>query len=174
MRYLLAAALVVLTLVPATALGGPGGKPHAAPAAPTPKPATVMTVKRDGDAYCFERAIALGGVVVAGGRCYTFYLLRTHQGAFLAFGPPGPPMIPPGQIVRLSTPAGAKHRGRLFYLVPVSVPPTLIQVDEIRYVPVVVTPQPGSVTVRIPAGAASRQPSGSNQRDPEVNFIEQR
>jgi hypothetical protein len=27
--------------------------------------------------------------------------------------------IPPGQIVRLSTPAGAKLRGRIFYLVPI-------------------------------------------------------
>jgi hypothetical protein len=172
-RFVLAAALVALLILPPAALGGPGGKSPAAAARPTPRPGAVMAVRREGDAYCFERAIAVGSVIVAGGRCYTFYLLRTGEGAFLAFGPPGPPMIPPGQIVRLSTPAGAKHRGRLFYLVPVSVPLTVIRVDEIRSVPVVVTPQPGGVTIRIPAGGAGGQASGSNQRDPEVNFIEQ-
>jgi len=163
-RHLLAAALIMLMVVPTMAVAGPGGKGP-------DKPVKVMVVKRDGHAFCFERAIALGGAVVAGGRCYTFYLLRTHQGAFLAFGPPGPPMIPPGQIVRLSTPAGAKHKGRLFYLVPVSVPVSVIRVDEIRYVPVVVTPQPGRVVITVPTGTGG-QSSGGTERDLPLNFLE--
>jgi len=163
-RNLVAAVLITSLLVPSVALAAPGGKGP-------DKPAKVAVVKQDGHAFCFERAIALGGVVVAGGRCYTFYLLRTHQGAFLAFGPPGSPMIPPGQIVRMSTPAGAKHKGRLFYLVPVSVPVTVIRVDEIRYVPVVVTPQPGRVVITVPTGVGG-QSSGGTERDLPLNFLE--
>jgi hypothetical protein len=165
-RHAIAAALIMLLAVPTMALAGSGGKGS------DRKHDRVVVVKRQGHAYCFERAIALGGAVVAGGRCYTFYLLRTHQGAFLAFGPPGSPMIPPGQIVRLSTPAGAKHRGRLFYLVPVSVPVSVIRVDEIRYVPVVVTPHEGRVVITVPTGGSAGQPSGGAQRDPELNFLE--
>jgi hypothetical protein len=80
-------------------------------------------------------------------------------------------MIPPGQIVRMSTPAGAKRKGRLFYVV--SVPVTVIRMDEIRYVPVVVTPYERHVVVRVPIGGAAA-PSWGTQRDPEVNFVEQR
>jgi len=163
-RHVIAAALIILLALPTMAFSGPGGKGP-------DKPAKVTVVKQDGHAFCFERAIALGGVVVAGGRCYTFYLLRTHQGAFLAFGPPGSPMIPPGQIVRMSTPAGAKHKGRLFYLVPVNVPVSVIRVDEIRYVPVVVTPQPGRVVITVPTGVGG-QSSGGTERDLPLNFLE--
>lgn len=171
MRRALAIALAVVLMAPAAALadsrnkGGNKGSDH--------KPGRVMAVRKDGHAYCFERAIVMGSTVVTGGRCYTFYLMRTHQGAFLAFGPPGQPMIPPGQIVRLSTPAGAKHRGRLFYLVPVSVPVTVVRMDEIRYVPVVVTPYERHVVIRVPVGGSAAT-SGGTQRDPEVNFVEQR
>jgi len=125
----------------------------------------VVKIKRDGDAHCFERAIAVGAAVVAGGRCYTFYLLRTTGGVFLGFGPPGPPMIPPGQIVRMGTPAGAKMKGRLFYLVAVPMPVTVIQLDTIRFVPVVVTPQPGKVIITIPGTA-----SGGQTRDTDLAF----
>jgi hypothetical protein len=120
-----------------------------------------MVVKRQGHAHCFEGALVLGSVVIAGGRCYTFYLLRTGGGLFLAFGPPGPPMIPPGQIVRMGTPAGKKMKGRLFYLVPVSAPVTIIQVETMVFVPVVITPQPGRVVVTVPkaaVGAAQDRP----------------
>lgn len=163
-RNLITAVLISSLLVPSVALAGPSGKGP-------DKPAKVAVVKQDGKAFCFERAIALGGVVVTGGRCYTFYLLRNHQGAFLAFGPPGPPMIPPGQIVRMSTPAGKKHKGRLFYLVPVNVPVSVIRVDEIRYVPVVVTPQPGRVVITVPTGVGG-QSSGGTERDLPLNFLE--
>ncbi len=170
-RSLMAGALAVLLAVPVTALAAPANKP---PDKRDNKNVKIVVVKKQGDAFCFDREIALGNTIVAGGRCYTFYLLRTHQGAFLAFGPPGPPMIPPGQIVRLSTPAGAKHKGRLFYLIPVVVPVTVIRVDEIRHVPVVVTPQPGRVVITVP----SRPPDvrtttqGSTDRDPELVFLQ--
>ena len=130
--------------------------------------AKVMKVKRDGHAYCFERAIVYGGAVVTGGRCYTFYMLRTTGGIFLAFGPPGPPMVPPGQIVRMGTPAGAKMKGRLFYLVPVNAPVTIIPVDTIRYIPVVVAPRPGQVVITVPRAAAGP----AQDRPIELAFLE--
>src|SRR3972149_3129734 len=86
-------------------------------------------------------------------------------GASLALAPPAPPMIPPGQIVRMGTPAGAKIKGRLFYLVAVPMPVTVIQLDTIRFVPVVVTPQPGKVIITIPGTA-----SGGQVRDTDLAF----
>ncbi|MGH2374831.1 MAG: hypothetical protein ACRDIC_15365 [bacterium] len=145
-QHLLATLLpALLVLTPMAADAGPY-KPE------KPKPEKAMKklikVTRNGDAYCFDSAIVRGTVVVATGRCYTFYLVRNASGAFLAFGPPGPPMIPPGQLVRMNTPAGAKTKGRLFYLVPAPVPVTVIPVDTIVYVPVRVTaPEPGRVII---------------------------
>ncbi len=171
-QYLLiAGALAVLLAVPMVASADSGGK---SAKDKDKKHLKMVVVKQQGDAHCFDQAIAFGNTIIAGGRCYTFYVLRTTAGAFLAFGPPGPAMIPPGQIVRLSTPAGAKHKGRLFYLVPISIPVTVIRVDEIRYVPVVVTPQPGRVVVTVPRGPAGAGPpaQGSADRDPELVFVQ--
>jgi hypothetical protein len=116
-----------------------------------------VAVTRQGGAYCFDRPIVYGSVVIAGGRCYSFYVLRTSGGAFLGFGPPGQPMIPPGQLVRLGTPAGAKTKGRLFYLVPIPVRGITIPIDVIRLVTVQVSSQPGRVVITVP-----RQGSGES------------
>jgi hypothetical protein len=144
-------AVVALLLAVALALpaaGGPGT------AKGPGKDVKIMKITKAGDAYCFAGALVFGSVVIAGGRCYTFYLFRTPGGLFLGFGPPGPPMIPPGQLVRMGTPAGQKLKGRLFYTVPVSTSVTIIAVDTIQFVSVVVTPQPGKVVITVPKGAA--------------------
>lgn len=112
--------------------------------------AKIVKITRRGDAFCFDRALGRGNVRIAGGRCYTTYLVRTRTGGFLVFGPQGPPMVPPGQLVRLSTPAGRKVRGRLFYWVPIATPITVIPVDTIRYVPVVLTPTANRLVFGIP------------------------
>lgn len=135
----------LLVLTPMAADAGPY-KPE------KPKPEKAMKklikVARKGDAYCFDSAIVRGNVVIPTGRCYTFYMVRNTGGTFLAFGPPGPPMIPPGQLVRMNTPAGAKVKGRLFYLVPSPTPVTVIPMDTVVYVPVRVTaPEPGRVVI---------------------------
>jgi hypothetical protein len=114
-------------------------------------------VMRQGNAYCFDRPIAYGDVVIAGGRCYTFYVLRTATGAFLGFGPSGPPMVPPGQLVRLDTPAGAKARGRLFYLVPIPLRTITLPIDVIRLVTVQVVVREGRLVIIVP-----RQGSGES------------
>ena len=77
-------------------------------------------------------------------------------------------MVPPGQIVRMGTPAGAKLKGRLFYLVPVNAPVTIIPVDTIRYISVVVAPRPGQVVITVPKAVA-----GATQDRPiELTFLE--
>ena len=114
--------------------------------------AKIMKITREGHAYCFERAIVFGSAVVTGGRCYTFYMFRTTGGIFLAFGPPGPPLVPPGQIVRMGTPAGAKMKGRLFHMVPISAPVTIVALDTLVFVPVVVVAVVGQVVITIPRG----------------------
>lgn len=160
----LAIALMFGPSAPVLAAGaGKGGKDKGAPGG-----ARLMVVKRQGEAYCFTGAIAYGNVVIAGGRCYTFYLLRTGGGLFLAFGPPGPPMIPRGQIVRMGTPAGKKMKGRLFYLIPVSAPVTIIQTDAIVFAPVIVTPQPGQVLITLPKAAVG----GAQDRPIELAFLQ--
>lgn len=104
-------------------------------------------VRRQGDAYCFDRPIVYGSVVIAGGRCYSFYVLRTSAGSFLGFGPSGPRMIPPGQVVRLSTPAGQKVKGRLFYLVPIPAGSLTMPADVIAGVSVQVSVQAGRLMI---------------------------
>jgi hypothetical protein len=88
---------------------GPKAKPPKAPK---------VKVHAKGDAFCPSAALVVGNVVIASGRCYTVYTMRDTRGTFLAFADPGY-RIPPGQIVRLGTPAGAKLKGRIFYLVPI-------------------------------------------------------
>lgn len=60
-------------------------------------------------------------------------LVRDERGLFLAFGP-REDMIPPGQIVRLSTPAGAKAKGRIFYWVPLQTNPSLLPINSMKTV----------------------------------------
>ncbi len=104
-------------------------------AAPGPK-AKPLKVKlyNQGEVYCPSAALVYGSVIIQPGRCYTLFVLREASGTFLAFGPPGPPMIPPGQLVRLSTPAGAKVRGRVFYLIPIQTTAVLVPVNTVTLV----------------------------------------
>lgn len=90
----------------------------AAPKSKGPKPAKVK-VHAAGELFCPTNTLVYGGVVIASRRCYLVYALRDSRGTFLAFADPKA-KIPPGQIVRLSTPAGTKVKGRIFYLVPIS------------------------------------------------------
>ncbi len=120
---------LLLVLIPVLALGTPSI------AAPGPK-ANPLKVKiyNQGEAFCPSAALVSGSVIVQSGTCYTLFVLREATGTFLAFGPPGPPMIPPGQLVRLSTPAGAKVRGRISYLIPIQTAVVLVPVNTITVV----------------------------------------
>jgi hypothetical protein len=89
-----------------------------------------------GSGFCFERTLVLGGLVITGGRCFTFYLVRTDAGSFLGFGPPGPPIVTPGQIIRLGTPAGAQIRSRMLHLVHLPAAVTTLPVNAVQFVAV--------------------------------------
>jgi hypothetical protein len=149
--------MALVALCTAGALAGPPGRPPRSEG----HVVKVVKVKQANHGWCLDGAVRLGGVLVAGGRCYTFYVIRTAAGAFLGFGPPGPPMIPPGQLVRLGTPAGAKGRGRLFYLVPIPVTAVVVPVDTVLVVQVVMRAGPDRLVVTVPHAANS----GAVQRD---------
>jgi len=118
--------LMLVLALPMPSLAAPG---------PKMKPFKVRVYDR-GEEFCPSAALVYGGVIIQGGRCYTLFVLREASGTFLAFGPPGPPMVPPGQIVRLSTPAGAKWRSRVYYLVPIQTNVVLVPVNTVTLVSV--------------------------------------
>jgi len=89
-----------------------------------------VAVIQSGQAFCPVSTLSIGGIVIVRGRCYGLYLIRDERGSFLAFGAPNG--IPPGQIVRLSTPAGAKTKGRIFYWVPLHSSVALIPIHTIK------------------------------------------
>lgn len=101
-------------------------------AAPTSNPPKVEKAKsyRAGDPFCPSAVLVFGNIVVQSGRCYLLHVLRDSRGTFLAFVAPEA-KIPPGQIVRLSTPAGAKVKGRIFYLVPIRASAALVPTNSV-------------------------------------------
>ena len=122
------ALLLALALVLTAAPSAPAG-PHK-----PPKPLKVKIV-RQGEVFCPSAILVFGNVVIAAGRCYTLFILRDTRGSFLAFAAPEA-KIPPGQLVRLNTPAGAKVKGRIFYLVPLQVAAAWVPVNAITLVAV--------------------------------------
>jgi hypothetical protein len=143
---------VILTAVLVTLLAAPAAS--ATPRQPRTGAAGqgLAVPTRQGDAYCFRQAVTLNGVRIAGNRCYTFYALNTRAGAFLGVGPAGPPMVPPGQLVRLNTPAGAKHRGRLFYQIPLRTRVVGVPVDVLQFVTVQFSLAGGRLIFAVPWG----------------------
>ncbi|MCS7236487.1 MAG: hypothetical protein RMM30_11020 [Armatimonadota bacterium] len=114
-------------------------------AAAKPK-ARRVKLYRAGEVFCTERTLVWGtGAVVIRDRCYVVGLVRNREGTFLAFLDPAV-QVPPGQIVRLSTPAGAKLRGRIFYLVPVQTV-VAVPVDTLVIVPVRIEEEDSRLTV---------------------------
>ncbi len=124
MRYIAGLLILVLTV----AVSG-----IAAEAKPA-KPLKVKTYAQ-GQFFCPSSVLVAGGIVIRTGRCYSLYVIRDGRGTFLAFAQPQA-SIPPGQIVRLSTPAGAKTKGRIFYLVPIQTMAILLPMNTITPVAV--------------------------------------
>jgi hypothetical protein len=92
-------------------------------------------VVEQGQPFCPSTVLVRGNVVIQPGRCFSLAVLRNTQGTFLAFTEPGI-RIPPGQLVRLNTPAGAKLKGRIFFLVPIQTTAVFVPVNAIELVPV--------------------------------------
>ena len=127
MRNIIAIVLVaVLALVLTAGVEAGPGKSKSM------KPGKVK-IHTQGQAFCPTSALVARNVVIRSGRCYVVYALRDSRGTFLAFADPAV-RIPPGQIVRLSTPAGAKVKGRIFYLVPLQPSVVIVPVNSITLV----------------------------------------
>jgi len=125
--------VVLSAVLTAGAVAAPGPKgPDDYRKGPKAKPVKVKHLKQ-GDAYCPSATLVVGNIIIQGGRCYTLFVMRDSFGTFLAFGRPG---IPPGQLVRLNTPAGAKVKGRIFYLVPIRTTTVIVPINTITLVAV--------------------------------------
>ncbi len=120
----------VLAVVLVLALGVFGAAPVRAGEGGDRRDFKVEAQLRANQAYCPRVILLFGNVVIRRDRCYSLWLLRDARGAFLAFAD-GNAKIPPGQIVRLNTPAGPKWRGRIFYLIPLNAPLTGIPLNGI-------------------------------------------
>lgn len=121
--------IAALAVLPAAAGPGPKGAPGTPGAADAP---SKVVVRHAGDQFCPTTPLGAGGVVIPAGRCYMLSVLRDSGGTFLAFVPQGT-RIPPGQLVRLNTPAGPKLKGRLF-LVPLSTTRVLLPLNTMTLV----------------------------------------
>ena len=120
-------AILAVLMLATVSFGGPGG--------PGPRwgGPLVVTPLQKGQAFCPSSALVFHSIIIKPGRCYVLLTLRNSEGTFLAFAAPDT-MIPPGQRVRMNTPAGAKLRGRIFYLVPIQTTVELIPVNTVTVV----------------------------------------
>lgn len=78
------------------------------------------------------RSLVYGNTIIPARRCFVLSVLRDNRGTFLASVPPDA-HIPPGQLVRLNTPAGPKLKGRMF-LVPIQTPVVLVPPNTVTLV----------------------------------------
>ncbi len=118
-RFLAIAGLLVLVLTTVAAAGpGPRGG----------SPPGQAKLQEQGELFCPRAALVFGKVVIQPGQCYLLVVFHDARGTFLAFTSPEA-RIPPGQLVRLGTPAGAKLRGRVFYFVPIRTTTVLIPMN---------------------------------------------
>lgn len=124
---LLLSGLIVASLALPPADAGPG--PKGGPGGP---PGQSAMARRAGEPFCPTRALIAGNVVIPAGQCFMLSVLRDRTGVFLAFVPQGE-RIPPGQLVRLNTPAGPKLKGRLF-LIPLTATTAPVPMDSLTLV----------------------------------------
>src|SRR5262249_31196312 len=98
----------------------------------TEGPPGKVLAREAGQTFCPSVTLVYGSILIPAGRCYVLSVLRNGQGTFLAFVPPDS-KIPPGQLVRLNTPAGPKLKGRIF-LVPIRPTVVLVPLDTMTLV----------------------------------------
>jgi len=106
----------------------------------------------EGQGFCFGSQLVFGRFVIQGGRCYSFYLVRTGANAFLGFGPPGATLMPPGQFLRMGS--AEQLRSLFYYLVPLAGVAAAVPVNGAQLINVQVTiPQPNRLVILLPRGA---------------------
>ncbi len=127
MRVMRVAVMLLVLIVALTSVAAAG--PAKSKAA---KPAKIK-IHAQGDIFCPAAALVFGNIVISTSRCYIVYVLRDSRGTFLAFAGTDA-KIPPGQLVRLNTPAGAKLKGRIFYLVPLRTTAAVVPMNSMMLV----------------------------------------
>ncbi|HLW49102.1 MAG TPA: hypothetical protein VKW09_15235 [bacterium] len=126
-RFLWFAPLLALAFGILAGVAGPK------PGGPSGPPLKHSEARDAGETFCPAKTLVYGAIVIPNGRCYLIAVLRDRRGTFLAFAPEDT-HIPPGQRVRLDTPAGPKLKGRLF-LVPLETDVALVPVNNLTLVP---------------------------------------
>jgi hypothetical protein len=108
-------ALISVVVAASAASAGPKWTGGDAPGNSGHSPKTFT--RNQGELFCPAAPLVYGNTIIPARRCFVLSVLRDNRGTFLAFVPPDA-HIPPGQLVRLNTPAGPKLKGRMF-LVPI-------------------------------------------------------
>src|ERR1700730_9579742 len=65
-----------------------------------------------GQAFCPSRTLTVGTIMMPQQQCFSVFLMRTSQRAFLGFVPAGLFSLPLGQVIGVSTSIGARIRAR--------------------------------------------------------------
>jgi len=105
----------------------------------------------EGNGFCFSNRLVFGGIVIQGGRCYNFYLVRSGSNGYLGFGPPGPVLVAPGQFLRMGS--AEQLRSLFYYLVPLPVVPAALPVNGAQLINLQVgIPQPNRLVIVLPRG----------------------
>jgi len=147
MKALRVVGILLILIVALTSVAAAG------PAKPKPAKPLKVRLHAQGELFCPAAALVFGNIVISASRCYVVFVLRDSGGTFLAFAAPDA-RIPPGQLVRLNTPAGAKLRGRIFYLVPLQTTAVLAPMNSVLLVAFRTEDFGSSLTIILTSGAA--------------------
>ncbi len=107
------------------------------------------TVFFPGQAFCPSRTLVLGTVTVPQEQCFSLFVMRMPQAAFLGIVPAGLFVVPLGQNVGVATSLGARIRARAVLLLPIAFPLFFVPVNTIRLEAFQVEDMGGQVGVRL-------------------------
>jgi hypothetical protein len=130
-RYLLFILTAVLASLP---VGGAWGHP---------------TTFFPGQAFCPSRTLTVGTIIMPRQECFSVFLMRTSQSAFLGFVPAGLFSLPLGQVIGVNTSIGAHIRARTLLLFPIAFPVFFLPVNTIRLEAFQVEDMGGALGIRL-------------------------
>ena len=96
------------------------------------QPPKVKTVGA-GQTYCPSRTIVNNKIAIKRGACYTLFVLRDAKRTYLVFAAKDAKLAA-GQVVRVSTPAGAAVVKKAKYRIPIKAGAEVVPVGSIRMV----------------------------------------
>jgi len=101
-----------------------------------------------GQVFCPPRTLTVGTVVMQPPQCFSIFLMRTPQTAFLGFVPAGLIGAPARQVISVSTSLGTRIRTRALLLLPVIVPVLFVPANAIVVQPFQIELMGGGLGVR--------------------------